>query len=147
MKKLLFTSVTGLIFITTSSYSFANHPSPNVNEQPAITKPFTQQQVCKAAISTIFGKPTNIIKVKNSSDDIYHLSYVRPDDKKLWKFKCKLSGNNIIWTEEGYESDRWLGKGTVDSLVNFTINGKTLEITEIYSDNSTNKELFQLNKL
>lgn len=121
--------------------------TPKINIPPIPATPFTPQQVCKAAISTIFGRPTNIIKVNNSSDNVHYLSYVRPEDKKIWKFKCKLSGIHVVWTEEGYDSDRWLGKGVVENWVTFASDGKTLKITEKYSDGSVNSKSYKVNQL
>lgn len=120
--------------------------APKVDVSPISTKPFTEVQVCASTISMIFGTPLKEIKTKTNSNNIHYISYKRKSDKTIWEYKCKLSGDNVIWTWTGdkRDPDSWFGKGLVDSLVTFSVKDKTLEIVEIQSNNSINKETFSI---
>ncbi|RKT81100.1 hypothetical protein [Rahnella aceris] len=105
-----------------------------VNQAPASTTPFTVAQVCKAAISGMFGREVNTIKaIKANPAGVFKISYRRPSDGNQYSFDCKLSGNNVIWTESGQSSDRWNGSGIVDFNVEFSIKNAILMITEVYT--------------
>ena len=109
--------------------------SAPVNQAPASTAPFTAAQVCKAAISGMFGREVNTIKaVKANPSGVFKISYRRPSDGNQYSFDCKLSGSNVIWTESGQTSNRWNGSGSVEFNVEFAINDASLTITELYAN-------------
>ena len=98
-----------------------------VNLAPASTTPFTAAQICKAAISGIFGRDVNTLKAaKGSPAGVFKISYRRPSDGNQYSFDCKLSGNNVIWTETGQTSNRWNGSGSVEFNVEFAIKENVL---------------------
>lgn len=124
---------------TTSSSVLASVP---VDKASADTKPFTTSQVCKAAIAGLFDRKLKTIKAaKTNTVGIYKITYRRPSDNQLFSYECKLSGNNVIWTESGQSSDRWNGTGIVDFNLEFAIKDATLVMTETYgmSDDVTHK--------
>lgn len=106
-----------------------------VNLAPASTTPFTAAQICKAAISGMFGREVNTIKAaKANQAGVFKISYRRPSDGNQYSFDCKLSGNNVIWTETGQTSNRWNGSGSVEFNVEFAIKDNVLVITEAHGN-------------
>lgn len=134
---------TGWIAFTDDKSSGGNHTSTEsvsasmgdirlktavpVNLAPASTTPFTAAQICKAAISGMFGREVNTIKAaKANQAGVFKISYRRPSDGNQYSFDCKLSGNNVIWTETGQTSNRWNGSGSVEFNVEFAIKDNVL---------------------
>lgn len=118
-----------------------------VNLAPASTAPFTAAQVCKAAISGMFGREVNTIKAaKANQTGVFKISYRRPSDGSQYSFDCKLSSNNVIWTESGQTSNRWNGKGNVDFNVEFAIKDNVLVITEAYGNSDDISYRFTMNQ-
>ncbi|UAY98361.1 hypothetical protein KTF62_01775 [Dickeya dadantii] len=106
-----------------------------VNLAPASTIPFTTAQVCKAAISGMFGREVSTLKAEKANPaGVFKISYRRPSDGNQYSFDCKLSGNNVIWTESRQSTNRWNGKGNVDFNVEFAIKDNVLLITEAYGN-------------
>jgi len=101
----------------------------------AETRPFSTAQVCKAAIAGMMGRDMGTLKAaKANTAGVYKISYRRPSDGNQYSIDCKLSGNNVIWTESGQSTNRWNGKGNVDFNVEFAINDASLTITELYAN-------------
>lgn len=118
-----------------------------VNLAPASTTPFTAAQVCKAAISGMFGREVNTIKAaKANLAGVFKISYRRPSDGNQYLFDCKLSGNNVIWTESGKTSNRWNGSGSVEFNVEFAIKDNVLVITEAYGNSNDISYRFTMNQ-
>lgn len=118
-----------------------------VNLAPASTTPFTAAQVCKAAISGMFGREVNTIKAaKANLAGVFKISYRRPSDGNQYSFDCKLSGNNVIWTESGKTSNRWNGSGSVEFNVEFAIKDNVLVITEAYGNSNDISYRFTMNQ-
>src|SRR5688500_4940108 len=67
-------------------------------------QPFTSAQICKAAIGVVMGRNPATMKVDKSIGNVTYISYVRPDDRKRWAYKCKLDGNRVLW---GADDGRW----------------------------------------
>lgn len=142
---------TGWIAFTDDKSSGGNHTSTEsasasmgdirlktdvpVNLAPASTTPFTAAQICKAAISGMFGREVNTIKAaKANQAGVFKISYRRPSDGNQYPFDCKLSGNNVIWTETGQTSNRWNGSGSVEFNIEFAIKDNVLVITEAHGN-------------
>ncbi len=99
---------------------------------------FTTNQICKAGIAKIMGRDPAIIKIDRTSGETIYLSYIRQDDKTKWKYKCKLSGNQILW---GSDTGRWRTHA-MDSKVHYKINGNSITVTDTFSDGSSSKETY-----
>ncbi|HIH2382579.1 TPA: zinc ribbon domain-containing protein [Klebsiella aerogenes] len=106
-----------------------------VNLAPASTTPFTAAQVCKAAISGLFGREVRSINaVKTNTAGVFIISYRRPSDNQKFAFDCKLSDDHVIWRESGQNSDRWYGTGNVEFNVIFAVRDTALTISELHAD-------------
>ncbi|WP_337262694.1 MULTISPECIES: hypothetical protein [unclassified Serratia (in: enterobacteria)] len=150
--------------ISSQSWRVANgytFLAPKVDAPANEMKPFTLSQVCRAGMAVFLGLDVKIIKATASPvEKAILLSYKRPSDGKFFSNNCKISKNNIIWSETDYVSDRWNGEGEVDSLLTFSIASKTfvntgnkekaqpiLIIEEEYASGGSKKEEFTLPKL
>lgn len=110
---------------------------------------FSKEQVCKAAVATMMGRDPKIVKVKKTKDGIVYLSYRRPDDGKLWAYRCKLEGDKVIWASDNPDSlGRWRTH-PADERINYrTLQGGTLlRIEERYGDGSSTSKEFSLKQL
>ncbi|ATM95782.1 Uncharacterised protein [Yersinia frederiksenii] len=142
---------------STSKESATTFHSPKVNEPANEVKPFTLYQVCRAGIATVMGREIKTIKASASpSSEIVLLTYTRPDDRKVFSYQCKLSGNFIIWSEAGVSTNRWEGNGEIDSLLTYTVNTQDettkkksrseLVIEEKYPDGDQTSKSFLLSE-
>ncbi len=71
---------------------------------------FSDAQLCQAGIATSDGHSAKPVKVLSSKKGLVEVSYLRPDDKKLFKFWCKITPTEILWRDE-YIASGW-GKNT-----------------------------------
>ena len=101
---------------------------------------FNEQQVCKAAISTVMGKNPSIMKIDRIKRNVTYLSYIRPDDGTNWAYRCMFDRSTVIWASD---TGRWR-TDKADSKITFSINGNTLTISEKYSDGSATNKSFTL---
>lgn len=102
---------------------------------------YTEEDICKAAMSSIFFHPPSIMEASQSTNDIYKVSYRRPSDNSLWENKCQIKGNKINW---GSFDGRWRTH-ELDSVILFMALDKDLTIQENHSDGSTSLSFFEKN--
>ncbi|WP_298289119.1 hypothetical protein [uncultured Lutibacter sp.] len=88
--------------------------------------------ISKAAISSIFGKPTSIMKVDYFEPGVYKVQYKSAG--KIYKYKIRFDGTFIIWGAEpgGWRNDKLYYTETKDAYY----------IYEQFSDGSTRKDKF-----
>ena len=72
---------------------------------------------CKKYIGELMGRPVSSMNIDRVEDDgsLVAISYVRSDDQKLFKYECKLEGENIVWRgvdifAPGEGPGRWRGE-------------------------------------
>jgi len=71
---------------------------------------FSDAQLCRAGIATSDGHSAKRVKFISSKNGLVEVSYLRPDDRKLFKFWCKITPSEILWRDE-YIASGW-GKNT-----------------------------------
>lgn len=100
---------------------------------------FSEADICRAAISTIMGRPVHKVKVeKIARDGVVFLFYIRPDDSSIWSFKCFTEKNEVTW---GNADGRWR-VDPYDSKITYFASDELLTINEDYGDGSNKKEHF-----
>jgi hypothetical protein len=108
------------------------------------TAPFTEAQVCRAAIASMMGHSPSIVKARPGPIGEFSLSYRRPSDGSEWENKCRLSGDRVHW---GTKDGRWR-LHPADSKLHFAITGSgssaKLTITEAYLDGSKSVDSYTL---
>ena len=92
-----------------------------------------KSEICRAAIAAIMGHEPRIIKVDKSADGVDYLSYIR-DDGTLWSYRCKISGNEIIWASD---TGRWRTDSLDEKIVyKISEDHNVVTITQTFSDSS-----------
>jgi hypothetical protein len=106
--------------------------------------PAEQGEVCRAAIGGVMGRKPSIMKAQ-SEGEITVVSYNRPSDGTLWKYRCRLEGARVIWASE---TGRWR-TDPLDSVVTFEVldKGKRVRIVERHEDGSQNEYSYPRSEL
>lgn len=99
---------------------------------------FNQTAVCTAAIASIMGQHPSIIRAEKFSEKVTSLSYVRPADGTQWNYRCMLEGDRVVWASG---NGRWRNSGS-DEVVSFLVKGRSLTISQRFSDNSSDSKTF-----
>lgn len=91
-----------------------------------IAAPLNDAQLCQAAIATNNGHSARAVKVLSSQDGIVEVSYLRPSDRKHFKFWCKIEPTEIRWKDE------YIGRWSQNLRVYYkTLDKKTIEIRSV----------------
>ncbi len=103
---------------------------------------FTDNQICMATVSATMRRDLSIIKVDSVNNGIINLTYVRPSDQTIWKTRCKLNGNEVIWATD---TGRWR-TSQHDPIIRYSESGNLLTITQVYYDGSEGYTRFDLSQ-
>lgn len=79
--------------------------------------------------------PANI-RLDSVSDGIAQVSYTRVEDGKVWKNRCRIEGDRVIWGTidadgPGTGFGRWR-EDPADEVITFRINGPNVRISQAY---------------
>ena len=101
-------------------------------------------EICRAGIASVMGRDPSIMKVRPEADFLW-VTYTRPSDKKVWSYRCRVSGNRIEWADE---AGNWRTKPD-SNLVTFEIvnGGKAIKVNEDFRDGSKIDKTFDRSKL
>lgn len=123
-----------------ASESTADEATPSQALTPA-----SLAKVCRAAIAHAMQKSPSIMKVKANEAGIVRIHYTRPDDGKLWKDDCRVSGNRVIWRAvdafPGSGAGRWRDTAE-DGIMTYRLNGDAVTMKEVFSDGSQATETY-----
>lgn len=88
---------------------------------------FSDAELCQAAIAVNNGHSAKSVKVQSSQKDNIEVSYIRPSDKKHFKFWCKIESNEKRWKDE------YIGRWSQNLRVYYKYlnNDKTLEVRSV----------------
>lgn len=88
---------------------------------------FSDAQLCQAAIATNNGHKAKAAKVISSVKHMIEVEYLRPEDKKRFRFLCKVEPLEIRWQDE------YIGHWAQNLRVYYKVNesNKTLEIRSV----------------
>ena len=101
-------------------------------------KSFNAPQICRAAIATVMGRDPLGIDLDRTESNIHYLSYIRADDRKKFRYRCKIEGQSVIWaTEEG----RWRNLPE-DGVIIHSTDCTGLKIEEMHADKSKTTNIF-----
>lgn len=53
--------------------------------------------ICRATIASMMGHDISIIQIDDFEDGITYVSYARPSDDSVWKYRCYTDGSRVIW--------------------------------------------------
>ena len=107
-----------------------------------ITESANPDDVCRAAIASLFGRNVASVTVVNRESSVLKLRYTRPSDGTIWTNRCKVVGARIMWTSE---YGRWRDH-PLDEVVTYTVQGSKITINKKYSDGSSADETLDIIK-
>lgn len=82
--------------------------------------------LCRAAVAHLMGRPLQIM-LGTANAEFPTVVYQRPDDKKLFMFRCQIEGNKIIWAthDDRLGWGRW-HDGSDSDEVTFSVDAKAV---------------------
>jgi hypothetical protein len=106
--------------------------------------PVPSNEICLAGLATITGRNPSIMNLRREADFLW-VTYTRPSDKKVWSYRCRVSGNRIEWADE---AGNWRNKPQ-SNIVTFEIvnGGKSIKVTEDFRDGSKTDKTYARSKL
>ena len=109
-------------------------------DEPRYVSGYTQEEQCRAVISTVMGRDPLIIHEEPSSESHLILWYFSPTDGSRQGFKCTVWLNGIArW---GNDDGRWRDDPS-DGKVKLTMtDDDDLKVTERYSDYSETRRVY-----
>ena len=138
-------SVIFVVGLLCSSLSFlsgcdaqTSAPKPSGTTSKTDNTILSDDKICIAGIAKIFSKDPSIINIDSINKEAVYLSYIRPADQKEWKYKCKVSGNRIIW---GADTGRWRDSSE-DSVVSYVLSEEYISVTDTFGDGSSSNDIF-----
>jgi hypothetical protein len=105
-------------------------------------------RVCRAAVAALNGRDPAIIKVEHITGDMAYVGYRRPDDGKVWKNRCRVEGDRVVWSAvdldgPGSGPGRWRTHPD-DETITYSIDGATVKVRVGFSDGSGWEESYKL---
>ncbi|HDO1331395.1 TPA: hypothetical protein P2Q98_004205 [Aeromonas veronii] len=107
------------------------------------TEPFSLADICKAALSTYYGRPLEIMKPEQSEDDFARVKYTRTQDGKLFDYSCMLDGNVVLTKDNSLSVARWYGEVGSTDTIQFFIKNNILTIRNVFGTNVKEKSFNQ----
>lgn len=115
---------------------------PNRAPQPQPAS-FSNAQICKATVASLMKQPPTIIGTAEQ-DGVVLLSYRRPSDGSQWNYRCRISGETVVWASN---PGRWRD-GPRDEKVTYRLKGATdITIRQQFSDGSSSDDTFARSSL
>lgn len=136
-----FCSIGGLA-LATSSPGWAQAPViQKIEVRPADRSGLSNrdmQNICTAAIATLFEQPAAIINLDGVEQGTMHLSSASPADDRSRRYACQLQGQKIIWArlDDGRQGDH------PDGQASFQLTGDEILITVKFPDGSEKERRF-----
>ncbi|QSP94014.1 hypothetical protein LPB19_12530 [Marinobacter salinisoli] len=98
---------------------------------PASPSKDLEQKICKASIATAFTKSPDSISTEFKSG-IVELSYRRESDNSLWRYRCNVEHEVVVWA--GFIDGDWgrWRNARGDAKITYSIVGSEIEISEQY---------------
>ncbi|HIF7009334.1 TPA: hypothetical protein ACX39X_001188, partial [Klebsiella pneumoniae] len=114
---------------------------------PVQASEVTVGQICKAASAAMFGRDHKIMQLDKVESGIAYVHYIRQNDGTRWAIKCKLIGDQVMWASDNPDSTGRWRDDPADSTVKYSIDGKKIIITELYTDGSSTTNSYPLMQL
>ena len=106
-------------------------------------------RVCRATIAALMGRDPQIIHVVRVGGGLAYTSYARPSDGSVWKNRCGVEGDRVIWSTvdldgPGTGPGRWRTH-PLDETITYTIDGTQVSITITENDGSAIEKSYTVN--
>lgn len=85
---------------------------------------------CKALVGVVNGRDPGIMTGKQVEDNLFHVSYRRPDDNKLWMSRCQITpdGQSMQWAQFAAFRPGEQGRWRTEDVATFTVEGSSLTV-------------------
>ncbi len=95
---------------------------------PVVASSFSNEELCKAAISLEMARPVKTMAVERPGE-IPQISYTRPDGGSFL-YRCKFSGDRIIWATYFTETRSWgrWREDPLDGVLTYRVEGNQLTV-------------------
>lgn len=95
---------------------------------------FSDAQICRAGIATNNGHAAKPVIVTSTTGRQVEVSYVRPSDKKTFRFRCSIEDSEILWQDE------YIGRWSQNLRLFYRVDstGKTLEVRSVIKGEENN---------
>lgn len=122
--------------------------APHVKNTPPLsdattprTAQFSLSQICKAGLSLVYGRDTNIMSAKMNGDQV-QVQYTRPTDGKAMSYRCKLDQALILTWDDSIAGARWYGSEPGDSKLEYRITGEQLVVRDMIKGVVSNEKTY-----
>lgn len=95
-------------------------------------------QICKVAIAAVMGQSPSIIKIDKEESGVIFISYIRPSDKKMWEYRCRIDGKRVIWASK---TGRWRDHA-LDEIITYSGTQDSVTIAQKFPDGSNTTKIF-----
>lgn len=103
----------------------------------------TDDQICRAAIATIFNKKVSTVSIGRIQKNIIYVSFAGEEGDKTTRFKCYLDSKEIVWaTETGSYRNT-----DIDSVIDYETKNNILTVRETHKNGSAYRQTFDIKKL
>ncbi|UZK70767.1 hypothetical protein OKW76_07025 [Sphingomonas sp. S1-29] len=86
---------------------------------------------CKALIAVVNGRDPGTMTAKKLEDNLFHVSYRRPDDGKRWQSRCQITpdGQSMQWAQFDAFDDGQQGRWRTEDVATYTVEGSSLTVS------------------
>ncbi|WP_156425850.1 hypothetical protein [Herbaspirillum rubrisubalbicans] len=95
-------------------------------------------KICKVAIAAVMGQSPSIIKIDKEESGVIFISYVRPSDKTMWEYRCRIDGARVIWASK---TGRWRDHA-LDEVITYSGTQNSVTIAQKFTDGSSTSKIF-----
>lgn len=108
---------------------------------------WSDDRVCRAGIAAVLMDSPRKVAATSSRRSVIYLAYTRESDKTVWRFKCLVDGDRILWGSVFAGSEgRWRTE-TGDGRVHFEISDDTIIIRQTHPDGSQSVDKYRRSQL
>lgn len=103
---------------------------------------------CKALVAVVNGRDPGIMTGKKVEDNLFHVSYRRPDDNKQWQSRCQITpdGQSMQWAQFNAFDDGKQGRWRTEDVTTYTVEGSSLTV-EVDQMGYAQTETYPLSKV
>lgn len=96
--------------------------------------------ICRGTVATTMGRDVDTISEYRRTSTVSYVEYRRPSDNTLWRTRCRIDGNRVVWSTvdpdgAGSPPGRWRDH-PMDSVITFRFTDTELVVRERFSDGS-----------
>ncbi len=108
---------------------------------------WTVAQVCRAGIAAILSHSPKDVEPDGAQGAVYYYAYRRQSDQTVWRFKCRVDGERILWGSVWEHSEGLWRVNEYDGRVVFAIRGGTVTIRQYNPDGSESVNRYRRTQL